>query len=338
MTRITSLPEARASARQPTETSLPAAIARAGDLDTFRSMVSSSFVPLSVSGNSCRPFTAVLTSAAADEVVFTDVSARPHLVERTRESITRGGEGYFKVSLLLSGSSMLVQDGREVLMQPGDLTIYDTSRPYSLLFDRDFQNLIMMFPKSRLDLPSAFLDDLTAVSLNEQHQHLSPVVTSFLSHFPARLTPLDTAARSKLARTSLDLLDTLLTDILGCERYPADPQAKQFERIRQYIDDHLGSPALCPEQIAAAHFVSVRTLHAQFSRAGTTVSTWIRERRLERCRTDLGDAALLHRSVSEIATRWGFNDAAHFSRVFRAAFGMPPSAYRRARTPEPTRR
>jgi AraC-like DNA-binding protein len=38
----------------------------------------------------------------------------------------------------------------------------------------------------------------------------------------------------------------------------------------------------------------------------------------------LADPAERDRSVSEIAYHWGFNDAAHFSRTFKARFGMSP--------------
>lgn len=32
--------------------------------------------------------------------------------------------------------------------------------------------------------------------------------------------------------------------------------------------------------------------------------------------------------MSAIAARWGLVDAAHFSRLFRAAYGLPPTEYR----------
>jgi AraC-like DNA-binding protein len=35
-------------------------------------------------------------------------------------------------------------------------------------------------------------------------------------------------------------------------------------------------------------------------------------------------------SPSAIAARWGLTDPAHFSRAFRAAYGLPPTEYRRA--------
>ena len=45
-------------------------------------------------------------------------------------------------------------------------------------------------------------------------------------------------------------------------------------------------------------------------------------------RDSLCDPALAARSISEIAVAWGFNDAAHFSRAFRARFGRSPRELR----------
>jgi AraC-like DNA-binding protein len=58
------------------------------------------------------------------------------------------------------------------------------------------------------------------------------------------------------------------------------------------------------------------------------VSAWIRRRRLEACRHDLVQTS---RAVSAIGARWGLPDAAHFSRLFRAAYGSSPREYRALR-------
>ncbi|QIM18918.1 helix-turn-helix domain-containing protein [Leucobacter coleopterorum] len=308
---------------------LTAPPAQADSLAAFRSQVSASFVPLRISTERPEPFAARMSSADADSVVFTEVVARPHLVERTPETIASGGSGYYKVSLLLSGSSILVQDGKELIMRPGDLSIYDTSRPYSLLFGEEFRNLIMMFPKDRLELPIPFTEQLTAVSLGQQHNGLAQILTAFLSQFPAQLTALDTRVRTKLAHTSLDLLGTMLSSILDADPVQRDPHQVLLQKIYSYVDQNLSSPTLSPGSIAAAHYISTRHLHALFRQADTTVSTWIRERRLDRCRTDLLDPVLADRAISSIAARWGFTDAAHFSRVFKAAYGVSPSEIRR---------
>ena len=301
---------------------------RADSLGSFRSLASDSFVPLRITAEGHGPFAGKLSTADADDVIFTEVVAKPHLVERTPELIENGGSGYYKVSLLLAGSSILVQDGREVVMQPGDLSVYDTSRPYSLLFGEDIRNLIMMFPKNRLDLPVPVTEQLTAVSLSKEHSGLAPVISSFLSQFPAQLAPLPERIRAKLAHTSLDLIATLFSSILDADAANRDPHQLLLQRIYSYIDDNLASPELSPGTIAHAHYVSTRHLHSLFRQADTTVSTWIRERRLERCREDLLDPVLSDRPVAAIAMRWGFTDAAHFSRVFKAAYGVSPSELR----------
>lgn len=304
-------------------------MSRAEDLPAFRGLVSSSFVPLEISTERAQQVEARICSADADSVVFTEVAATPHLVERTPRTIEAGGSGYYKVSLLLSGTSILVQDGRELVMQPGDLSIYDTSRPYSLMFTERFRNLIVMFPKDRLDAAAPFVQQLTAVSLGAEHRELAPVVTAFLSQFPAQLTRLDGRVRTKLAHTSLDLLGTLFSSILDADPDGLDPRHLLLQKICDHITARLGSPDLSPTSIAAAHFISTRHLHTLFQEAGTTVSTWIRERRLERCRADLLDPLLADRPVSSIAARWGFVDAAHFSRAFKAGYGVSPSELRR---------
>ena len=91
----------------------------------------------------------------------------------------------------------------------------------------------------------------------------------------------------------------------------------------------LADPGLSPDMVATAHHVSPRYLYKLFEGEETGVAGWIRERRLERCRRDLLDPALSELPVSAIAFRWGFADAAHFTRVFRTAYGHPPGEYRR---------
>jgi AraC-like DNA-binding protein len=51
--------------------------------------------------------------------------------------------------------------------------------------------------------------------------------------------------------------------------------------------------------------VSVRQLYKLFETQECTVAEWIRHRRMERCRRDLSDPALLHRPVGAIAAQWG---------------------------------
>ncbi|MFT6958204.1 MAG: AraC family transcriptional activator of tynA and feaB, partial [Halieaceae bacterium] len=72
-----------------------------------------------------------------------------------------------------------------------------------------------------------------------------------------------------------------------------------------------------------------RYLHMLFADEGESVSRYIQRLRLEACAAALRDLAFADYSASEIAYHFGFNDASHFSRVFKALFGEAPARYRK---------
>ena len=100
--------------------------------------------------------------------------------------------------------------------------------------------------------------------------------------------------------------------------------------LKAHIERRLDEAGLTPATIAAHHHVSLRYLYRLFEAEGAGVCEWIRTRRLERCRQGLSDPSLRSTSTARIATRWGFGSPAHFSRVFRARYGVSPAAYRGA--------
>ena len=81
-----------------------------------------------------------------------------------------------------------------------------------------------------------------------------------------------------------------------------------------------------PVSIARAFSISVRALHALFEDTDASVAALVRNERLARCLEDLRRRN--GGSVTDIAFRWGFCDAAHFSRVFKREFGETPSDVR----------
>jgi AraC family transcriptional regulator, positive regulator of tynA and feaB len=92
------------------------------------------------------------------------------------------------------------------------------------------------------------------------------------------------------------------------------------------VKTHLQDPKLGPASIARAYAISVRALHALFEDVDASVAGLVRTERLARCLEDLQRPN--GGSVTDIAFRWGFCDAAHFSRVFKRAFGVTPSEVR----------
>ncbi|CAN7395551.1 helix-turn-helix domain-containing protein [Microbacterium maritypicum] len=301
----------------------------ARNISDFRAAVSESFVPLQVTTAGPDHFRGIIRGASVDEVHVNDVRATSHVVERTPELIARGDRSYFKVSLMIAGTGLLIQDDREAVLQAGDLAVYDTDRPYSLVFDDDFRTMVVMFPKHLISLPAEMVGQLTAVRISG-HEGLGSMVVPYLTQLAGNLDQLAGTTGARLAHSALDLVTTVFTRELGLDQVSADPHRALVQRIRSYIDRNLASTDLGPASIAAAHFISTRHLHGLFQEQGVTVSTWIRTRRLEKCRRDLLDPMLADRPVAAIAARWGFVDAAHFSRAFKSTFGVSPSEYRAA--------
>jgi AraC-like DNA-binding protein len=271
----------------------------------------------------------MIKSASIDEVHVTDVRATEHVVERTPELIARDARPYFKLSLMLSGTGLLIQDDREAVLQPGDLAVYDTNRPYSLVFGDDFRTMVVMFPKHLVALPPDMMAQLTAVRISG-HEGLGAMIVPYLTQLAGNLDQLSGVTGARLTQSAMDLVTTLFTHELDLDTTSNDPHRALMQRIHAYIDSNLASADLSPTSIAAAHFISTRHLHGLFQEQGTSVSTWIRIRRLERCRRDLVNPLFADRPVSAIAARWGFVDAAHFSRTFKAAYEVSPSEFRAA--------
>jgi AraC-like DNA-binding protein len=130
---------------------------------------------------------------------------------------------------------------------------------------------------------------------------------------------------SRVARHLTGFVDLLCTE---AARSAGSPGASGIlGEAEHHIEAHLDDLALSPSSVARALNVSTRTLHRQFEQRGDTIGGWIRHRRLENCRADLEDVTS-QVPVSAIGARWGLCDAAHFSRLFKSAYGASPTTYR----------
>jgi hypothetical protein len=210
----------------------------AHDFTDFRTAVSQSFVPLRVTSEHSDHFRGRIRSCGADDVQVTEVTASAHLVERTPELIARADRHYYKLSLILAGTALLVQDNREAMLRPGDVALYDTHRPYSLAFEEDFRTLVVMFPQRLIDLPRDLVGQLTAVRMSGK-RGMGNVVVPFLAQLGTNLDQLGGPAGVRLAHTAVDLLATLFATELDLARSTAGPHHELMRRVLAYIDANL---------------------------------------------------------------------------------------------------
>jgi AraC-like DNA-binding protein len=305
-------------------------------VDFVEDMAASMWVPMKIrplhkaDTNFCGEFRA--SGLGAMQVVVMEVM--PADVRRTPELICQADPDMVKMVLICGGNSCVVeQGGRQAQVSAGDLSCYDTRRPYKVTIgvdgNRPTQVMTFMFPPSMLPLCRSRLKDLTAIRIPAS-AGVGDLTSQFLLQLARNIDHYSPAEAARLSTAALEVLATRLAREMDIRDWgtPEDRRHALLTTIQAFIQRHLGDPGLSPAMIAAAHHVSLRSLHQLFHDEGLTVAGWIRRRRLEGCRRDLSDPALDSRPVAAIAARWGFSSPGDFSRAFRAVHGLPPAEYR----------
>ncbi|MFO1272128.1 MAG: helix-turn-helix domain-containing protein [Rubrivivax sp.] len=258
------------------------------------------------------------------------VTASAQVVRRTPARIARVSEDFFLVSIQTRGRGVISQDGRDAVLEPGDFALYDSTRPYTLTFGGPFQQLVLMLPGPTLRTELRETQRLTATAVSGERGagHL------MIGMIRSLAAGIDTLAPESAAAVADSVTQILVAGLsaLPAARSQAPSQRTAFhrEQVKVFVRQHLRDPGLGVGRIAAALRLSPSSLHRVWAGEACSLTDWIWAQRLDAARRDLADPALAARSVSEIAFSWGFNDAAHFSRSFRARFGCAP---REARAP-----
>lgn len=298
-----------------------------GALDDWEDFISATFLPVEARPLA-RDFHAMLRATRLDLVEAAYVTGSAQTFERTSELVNRDYEDSCKLMLVERGTCDIDQEDEVKRFDTGDLCYFDCSRPYKLMFSTDFEILLLMIPRSsmygpgfdRVFFPLMRIDDATA------RGRMLRVLSSRIAD-ELRASGSDDG---DLPKEVMDCIVRLAGGALGEFAHsggiPTNPAVSQ---VLEYIESHLTDPRMSVEDIARANNVSTRHLQRMLASQGTTVTSWLRARRLERARTDLSDPACAYLPVATIAARWGFADLPHFNRQFKLAYGVSPGTYRR---------
>lgn len=242
------------------------------------------------------------------------------------------------LGLQLEGSSLIVQDGREVVLDQGNLAFSISTSPYTLIDGSGVRQHFFSIPVAALALSHDAVRRLAAVSLSPGHP-ITDLTRAYLGRLAARPRSYSSVAAGAVGRPSVELVRALITTHLDAAALTTDSLDTTLQlRLVEYIRWHLHEPGLNAAQIAAAHHISVRHLYNVLAASNISLGDWIRGQRLEACRDELRRPASHHLTIAAIAHRWGFRDSSSFGRVFRSTYGLTPRAWRNlgARTYHPT--
>jgi len=287
------------------------AIAPRERLAYWTDMICSTYVQLECDAPDAQGFGGSIQSHHLPGLDLSVVRSRAQRVVRTPRSISRAADDCFIVSLQTRGHGVISQDGRQATVAPGDFALYDSTRPYTLQFSEDFEEIVLKLRGEQLRALVAGTEQLTATTVSGQSGagHLMAHMVTALRDEAQRLPAASAAA---VASGVINVLAAGLQSLPACG----------------HIDTRLRDPGLSIESVAADLGMSVGHLHRLFKTEPQSPSHYLWAQRLDGASRELLDARRARAAVSEIAFGWGFNDAAHFSRAFRERFQQSPREWR----------
>jgi AraC-like DNA-binding protein len=267
-----------------------------------------------------------LSASHAGDVVLTKLEANRHRVLRSPRLARASDTSYLKIVAPWQGSAAVEQQGRQAWVRPGGWAIYDTTGSYEIDNPERVEHLIVMLPKEHLVERGLRLEPLMARHMGGTSGISRVALETMRSTFQELPAMSENAARGA-GELIIELVRLSLQELAGRESSTTQLEAFR-DRIRDHIGRHLRDPALTLDHIAQALNCSKRHLHNAFSAEDDTLAHYILRRRLQACMRDLQAASNAQRTITDIAFSWGFNNGAHFSRVFREHTGLSPSDFR----------
>lgn len=243
-----------------------------------------------------------------------------------REPHLNSQDAYFVV-MLVSGDYLLEQNGREVLLQPGDMTIYDATCPHRIHCPDEFTKLILSIPRAVLRDRVAGIDRCTALRIPGT-KGIGFVASNFLRSSATHADQLQAHEFSTLSDHALDLLTLAVTSVRPVDFNLSRSRSVSINGIKTFIEQNLRDVNLDTSVITRHAGLSARYINDLFEDEGTSLMRYVWKRRLENCRKDMLNPVYAGHRLSDIAFRWGFNDTAHFSRAFKQQFGCSPREFR----------
>ena len=293
----------------------------------WREAVCDSFVQLGCETEQQHDFTGRLDIVRHSVLSVSHVTGNAHTVERRPSDIGRSKDPYFLLSLQTEKTAHISQFGNSSILHPGDMAIYTSSDPYQLHLTQGFSQTVVQLPKDRLlqRLPNAHK---YAAQRIDGKSGIGRLVRENIHAFSDLVISADPTLQSLIQDMLIDLIATGLASIKGSNAELTSPEEHILLRTKSYIRTNISDPDMDRNTVAAATGMSVRRLNDIFSKEHHSLSSYIRDVRIEAVKNQLVDPRFAALSISEIAMRNGFNNFQHFSALFKGKTTQSPRAFR----------
>ncbi|MGO9720167.1 MAG: helix-turn-helix domain-containing protein [Methylocella sp.] len=268
-----------------------------------------------------------MTIYSWNELRLSSIRSNAITIERSpHEPAQNSHDAYFAV-LLLSGVYTLEQNGRNIILQPGDLTLYDATMPHRIFCPESFAKLIVSIPRPMLRERVPSVEHCTALRI-PGHEGIGAITGDFIRSCAGHAGELSLRDFSALSEQCSGFLSLALASVRPAAVPLASNRSILLLRIKDFVERNLRDPGMNTAMVASGVRLSPRYINDIFKEDQTSLMRYVWSRRLENCRKDLLSQSRTGQRVSDIALRWGFNDFSHFSRAFKQSFGHAPRDYR----------
>lgn len=259
--------------------------------------------------------------------VFSTLNASPQVFSaRDPAMLTRTNSVI--VFVLFEGVGQIDVGAETAAVSAGDIYLLDSSRQWRLELTSAFRASVIRLEKANF-ISRLMHTGKTDICKISSASGVGNIALEFVNAITCQLASLGSGDLEQME----DALSTMLVASLAHKEeedvsHSTSMQLSHLRRICRTIEARLTDPELSAIDIARSEHLSARYLQKLFASAGTTFGEYVKKRRLDRCRIDLSNLSLKHLTISELCFRWGFNDAANFSRAFHLEFGISPKGYR----------
>jgi len=250
----------------------------------------------------------------------------------TRRHILADLNRDFLLSIPLSHRYYVKQTGKASVCEPGHFRLLSLSVPFSThtsgiktnyhstgLFAR------ISGPTLRQFIPD--IDDYPDLVLKIR-PGIGEIMKAMMMMGMAEGANLSELQSRDFGKTIINSIASAILDAPECELSKARQHQSSHERINEMAKDfiarNLSNPMLDCAMVAAHCQVSKTYLHVAFAAASLKVGAYIRELRLQECRSNFLDPKLRHRTITEIMMNWGFTDPTSFGQTYKTRFGKTP--------------
>ncbi len=148
------------------------------------------------------------------------------------------------------GTLISEQEGREAVLQPGDMVLIDPKVPFSARFSSETKFLIVMLPRRELDARVGNTKGLISRAL-KPHVGVNGLTSCFLEALSSQTEGFDPAIDEIVRSQFLELAALSLSLDTGAIPQASSAKALALFRIRAAIERNLADPSLNGWHVAA---------------------------------------------------------------------------------------